>query len=698
MPHTTEQIRNVVLIGHRGSGKTTLVEGLLYATKAISRLGKVDAGTATADFEPEEVARQISISPALCHCEFEGIKINLVDTPGYSEFFAGVPLAMKVADTALVVMDAQAGVEIHTIKVYNTARELGLPLVGVVSKMTKEHADFEAVVAQMKKVLKDCEPVPVQLPIGKGLSFQGVVDLISQKAYIGTGQEVQPSEIPAELQAAVAEAREKLIDAVAATDEALIEKYLEAGELTAEELAEGLRKALNAGQIVPVVCCDGLELKGLGGLLSFIKGSCPAPPTRPAWQGVKPGTEEEETRECNAEAPFSAFVFKTFYDPYIGRISLLRVVSGKATSDMAVLNTTRNAKEKLSGLAVVQGKQSQPVSELVAGDLGAVAKLEETRTGDTLSDPRQPIMYPAPPAPQPMHSAALTAATRADEDKVSNALARIVDEDYGLSYERNAETGELIVSGMGALHLDILAERLLNRFEVKVNLSEPLVPYRETITKACRVQGRHKKQTGGRGQFGDVWIRMEPLGAGVLHNEFVNEIKGGAVPTNFIPAVEKGVNDGLKKGILAGAPVVGVRVTLDDGSSHPVDSSEQSFRMAGAIAVKNALQQAAPVLLEPIMLVEITVSEEIMGDIMSDISGRRGQIQGTEPIGGGLQVIRALIPLAEMSHYAADLRSLSQGAASYTMEFSHYQEVPPHLAEGIIAAHKARQEAEAEEK
>jgi elongation factor G len=585
VPFSTEQIRNLVLIGHRGSGKTSLIEGLLFATGAIDRLGKVDNGTATADFEAEEVARQISITPALCHCETGGVKLNLVDTPGYSEFFADVPVAMKVADTALLVLDAQAGVEIHSIKVYSTAREMGLPVVGVVSKMDKEHADFAGAVASMNKMLKDCEAVPVQLPIGKGPGFGGVVDLVGMKAYTGAGKDIKASDIPAEMSEAVAAARETLIDAVAATDDDLTEKYLEAGELTGAELVTGLKAAVAQGLLVPVLCCDGANAKGLGAILEFAKSTCPAPSARPAWTGLKPGTEDVEERAATADAPFSAFVFKTLFDPYVGRINLLRVVSGKATGDMPATNTSRNAKEKLSGLAIMQGKQSQSVAELAAGDLGAVSKLEETRTGDTLSDPRQQVVFPLPPAPTPMHSAALTAASRADEDKVGMALARVAEEDYGLHYERSAETNELIVSGMGALHLDILAERLANRFDVKVQLSDPLIPYRETITKSCRVQGRHKKQTGGRGQFGDVWVRMEPAEPGVEENEFVNEVKGGSVPTNFIPAVEKGVLDGLKKGILAGAPVVGVRVILDDGSSHPVDSSEQAFRMAGSIGV-----------------------------------------------------------------------------------------------------------------
>ena len=646
------------------------------------------------DFEPEEVTRKITTTPSLCHAEFAGIKANLIDTPGYSEFFADVPYAMKVADAALMVVDAQAGVEIHTIKVFSTAREMGLPVVGVVSKMNKEHADFAGAIASMNKMLKGCEAVAVQLPIGKGASFEGVVDLVAEKAYVGAGKELKSGAVPAGMADEVAAAREALIDAVAATDDDLTEKYLEAGELTAAELATGLSNAVAGGLLVPVVCVEGYDTKGLGGLFEFIKAYCPSPARAAQWTGTKPGGSDEETRAAAADAPFSAYIFKTMSDPYVGRISILRVVSGKATGDLAVLNTSRNSKEKLSGLSLIQGKQSVGIGELAAGDLGAVSKLENAVTGDTLADGKAAIVYPAPPVPPPMHSAAMTAASRADEDKLSMALARVAEEDAGLHYERSPETNELIVSGMGALHLDIVAERLANRFEVKVNLNDPQVPYRETISKSTRVQGRHKKQTGGRGQFGDVWIRMEPQPHGVEANEFVNEVKGGSVPTNFIPAVEKGVFDGLHKGTLAGAPVVGVKVTLDDGSSHPVDSSEQAFRMAGSIGVRNALAEARPILLEPIMTASITVADAIMGDIMSDMSGRRGQIQGTEPIGGGLVVVRALVPLAEMARYAADLRSLSQGAASYTMEFSHYQEVPSHLSESVIAERKAREAAE----
>jgi elongation factor G len=690
----TKQIRNVALIGHRGSGKTTLVEGLLYATGAIERLGRVDAGTATSDFEPEEISRKIGITPSLCYCEFGGVKINLVDTPGYSEFFADTPYAMKVCDTAALVMDASAGVEIHTIKCYTTAREMGIPVVGVLSKMGKEHADVAASLESMENMLPGCEPVAVQVAVGSGTSFQGVVDLLTQKAYLGEGKALQASELPAEQAEAVAAARETLVDAVAATDENLIEKYLEEGELSEAELIAGLQAAVANGSLVPVVCVDGYDTRGLGGLLEFIKSICPDPTNQGVWQGTKPGSEDVEERTCDPEAPFSAYVFKTLSDPYVGRISLIRVVSGKAAGDMMVQNTSRGTREKLNGLSLIQGKQTKGAAELGAGDLGAVAKLEQTSTGDTLAEAKAPIVYPKPVTPIAMHSAAMTAATRADEDKLSAALARVLEEDAGLVYERSPETNELLVSGMGQLHLDIVVERLRTKFDVTVSLSDPQVPYRETVSKSCRVQGRHKKQTGGRGQFGDVWVRMDPQPTGVEENEFVNEVKGGTVPTNFIPAVEKGIFDALRKGILAGAPVIGVKVTLDDGSSHPVDSSEQAFRMAGSIGVRNALEQAAPVLLEPIMNVAITVSGEIMGDIMSDMSGRRGAIQGSEQIGGGLQVVRASVPLAEMARYAADLRSLSQGAASYTMEFSHYEQVPAHLAEGIIAEYKAREAAE----
>jgi elongation factor G len=691
---STDKIRNVVFVGHRGCGKTTLVEAALFAAGAVDRLGRVDAGTTAADFDQEETTRKISISPALCHCEVRGTKLNILDTPGYSEFFAEVPYAMKVADTALVVIDATPGVEIHTIKIFATAQEMSLPTVAIINKIGKEHADFAAAVASMKKMLRGCEPVPVQLPIGQGASFKGAVDLVTMKAYLGTGKDAKAEDIPGDMVEAANSAREELVDAVAAADDELTEKYLDAGELTNAELVSGLTKAIAQCAITPVLCTDGYDVKGVGALLDFILSSCPAPDARGAWVGYKPGGEEEVTRECKADAPFSAYVFKTMSDPYVGRISLLRVVSGKAGGDLAVINSTKNVREKMSGLSIMQGKQAQSVPELAPGDLGAVAKLENTSTGDTLCDPKQAVVYPKPPLPKAMHSAAMVAAARSDEDKLAMALPRIAEEDAGVHFERSAETGELIASGMGALHLDIVSERLAHKFDVKVELSDPLVPYRETISKSARVQGRHKKQTGGRGQFGDVWIRMEPQPRGVEENEFVNAVKGGSVPTNFIPAVEKGVFDGLRKGILAGTPVVGVKVTLDDGSSHAVDSSEQAFRMAGSIAVRNALEQCAPTLLEPIMVVEISISDSIMGDIMSDISSRRGQVQGSEPIGGGMTTVRALVPLAEMARYAADLRSLSQGAASYTMEFSHYQEVPAHLVDAVMAERKAREAAE----
>ena len=694
MAFTTEQIRNIVFLGHRGSGKTMLAEAFLFAGGAIDRMGQVDSGTAKTDFEQEEMARKISVTPALCHCPYSGVKINVIDTPGYSEFFADVPYCIKVADAGLLVVDATSGVEIHTIKVFATAVEMGLPVVGMISKMGKEHAEFQAAVDSMNESLGNCEAVPVQLPIGAGTNFNGIVDLINMKAYVGQGKGNKAGDIPGDMADAVAAAREALIDAVAASDDELTEKYLEQGELSADELSAGLAAAMAQGMIVPVLCSDALQCTGVETMMDFIKNSCPSPDKRDAWEGEAAEGEDAPVQPITSDGPFTGFVFKTLSDPYVGRISLIRVVSGTAKSDMQVQNVSKNAKEKLSSLSVVQGKSMQAVNELCAGDLGAVAKLDATSTGDTLGENKQSIVYPRPVTPKPMHSASVHAASRADEDKLSMALARIGEEDMWLEFGRDPESNELIVSGMGALHVDILVERLATKYDATVSLGTPPIPYRETISRSCRVQGRHKKQTGGRGQFGDVWIRMDPL-PGSEELEFANEVKGGTVPTNFIPAVEKGVFDGLRKGILAGSPVVGVKVTLDDGSSHPVDSSEQAFRMAGSIAVRNALEQAGPTLLEPIMNVAITVAEDIMGDIMSDMSGRRGQIQGSESIGRGLQVVKASVPLAELANYAADLRSLSQGAASYTMEFSHYQEVPAHIAETVIAAAQAKREEEA---
>lgn len=694
MSMSTSEIRNVVAIGHRGCGKTSFLEALVYAAGATTRQGSVDAGNSILDFEAEERARKFSIGPSLCTCTHKKTKINLIDTPGFAEFFGEVIPCMWVADTAMIVVDAASGVEVHTHKVYENAKALDLPTIAVVNKMRGEHAAHIDAIASISEMATGAEVVPVQIPIGHSGDFNGVVDLISRKALTGSAKDAQWGEIPEDLSDEVETTYEALVEAVAANDEALMEKYFENGTLSAADLAGGLAKAVNAGEIIPVLFTDATAGIGIGAALDFMVNVCPAPDARPSWVGHRASDSSVaiETK-CAEDAEFSAAIFKTMSDPYVGRISLLRVVSGKAVADATVTHSASGSRERLSGLATVMGSEFNPVDALVAGDLGCVTKLENALTGDTLSEGKDGIIHPAPELPKAMHSAAVVATSHADEDKLAQGLARLAEEDIGFSFGREPSTSEMLMHGMGALHLDVIVEKLGRKFETAVTLHDPKIPYTETVQGSVRVRGRHKKQTGGRGQFGDVWLKVAASKAGEGF-AFVNAIKGGRVPTQYIPAVEKGVIAALQRGKLTGSPVVDVEVTLDDGSYHDVDSSDQAFQMAGQIGIRNALEEIRCVLLEPVMSVEVTVPDELMGDIMSDMSGRRGRVQGTEPTSTGLTLVRATVPLAEMSRYAADLRSISQGRATYTMEPIGYEEVPSHLTDQIVAALQAEQEEE----
>jgi len=684
-----QDLRNVALVGHRGVGKTSLTEAMLHVGGALNQLGSVDSGTAVADFEEQERERKISISPALCHVEHRQSKINLVDCPGYSEFYVDALYGLWATDNTLLVLDAAAGVEVHTIKMYDAARELGVRVIGVVNKLDNERADFEAAVASMNRSLSDCEAVAVQMPMGQGSGFQGVVDLLSGKAHLTGGQ---VGAVPAEMADDVALARETLIDAVAATDDDLTMKYLEEGELSQDELVGGLNAAIAAGTLVPVLCTSAVAEVGVRALLDFLVDAAVSAADAPARTALK--GEDEVALTADPAGPIGMIAFKTMTDPYVGRVSLLRVLSGTARADMDVYNAASGERERLSGLATVQGKETANTPELVAGDMGSAVRLEDTATGETLAPQGSKLEVPRPVAPDSMYAVAVTAASRADADKLSDALARLAAEDMGLKYERNVETGELLVSGLGPMHLDVAVAKLRKQYDVDVAMSEPRVAYRETVRGSVRMQGRHKKQTGGRGQFGDIWIKLEPgeRGSGF---EFVNAIKGGSVPTQYIPAVEKGLRAALTKGYVAGYPIVDLRITLDDGSSHPVDSSDMAFQMAAGIALRGAMEKAQPILLEPIMDVTVTGPEDVMGDIMSDLNGKRGRILGTDQA-GLMQVIKAQVPQSEMMRYAADLRSISQGRASYEMEFSHYEELPAHLTEQVAAEAKQRQASEDE--
>lgn len=683
-PHTTEQIRNLVLLGHRGCGKTSLAEALLYDVGATSRLGVVEQGNTVCDADPEEAERGISIMTSLCYAERNGCKVNILDTPGYAEFITEVTYAVWVADLGALVVDAAAGVEVHTRRVYAMARERSLPLIAIVNKMDRERADFAGAVTSLREALPECRPVPVQWPLGAEASFSGVVDLLTMRAVTGAGAEVQVVDLPAEYAEEAQQARTALVEAVAESNDELLEEYFAKEDLTPEQLLGGLKAGLVSGALMPVLCTAATaDLGGLP-LLDFVVAAGPSPADMPPVKAALADGSGEVERSADPSEPFSAVVFKTLTDPYVGRISFLRVMSGTARADAPVVVSQSGEREKCSGLALAQGRKTTQVGELWAGDLGCVTRLENARTGDTLADPKSRVVYPSPQLIEPMHSLALRGASRQDEDKLGPALGRAADEDAGFRYRRSDDTGELVVSGMGPLHLETVIARLQRQFQLQVELSEPKVPYMETVTQSVRVHGRHKKQTGGRGQFGDVWIRVEPLPRGGGF-EFVDAVVGGAIPGTFIPSVEKGCRAAMQRGPVAGYPVTDVRVTVDDGQTHPVDSSDIAFQLAGQIAMREALAQAGPILLEPIMLVEISAPDELTGDIVSDLNGRRARIQGMDQAGGGMTLVRTNVPLAELLRYAADLRSLSQGRASYIMEFAHYEPVPQPIADQIIA-------------
>ena len=682
-------MRNVVLVGHGQSGKTSLAEAMLYAAKVTDRLGSVDAGTTASDADPEEIARQISISLALLPFEWGEHKINLLDTPGYADFAGEVVCGMRVADGVVVVVDAASGVGVQTERYSTAAAERGRPRLIVITKLDKEHTDFARALGEVQKEL-GCNPVAVSIPLGEQTGLRGVVDLVRGVAYRAEeGKETQIP-VPEEMEGVVEEYRRKLIEAAAESDDKLMEKYFEEDTLAPEEIARGLRAATLAGRVAPTVGAAGTRMVGVHALLDCIVGNLPAPNEAPAATGTKPRGGEQVSRPCDPQAPMSALVFKTTADPYAGRLSYFRVYSGVLHSDSAVYNATRGERERVGPLLSPVGRKNEGVPQVAAGDVGLVAKLHSTLTGDTVCEEANPIVLPGMELPRSVFSVAISAKSRADEDKVGTALARLSEEDPTIRFSLNPETKETLLEGLGDLHLEIVVARLQRKFGVEVQTGAPKIAYRETIRGGVRVQGRHKKQTGGRGQFGDVWVKVEPLprNAGF---EFVDGVRGGSVPRNYIPAVEKGLREACDRGILAGYPVIDIRCTLDDGSSHPVDSSDMAFRIAGSVALHRALEEAGSILLEPVAEVEVVVPAEHMGDVIGMLNSKRGSILGMEPK-SSMQVVKALVPIAEMASYASELRSLTGGRGSYSMQLSHYQEVPPHLAQGIMEAAKREKE------
>jgi elongation factor G len=682
-------IRNVALVGHGGSGKTSLASALLFDAGAVNRLGRVEDGTTVTDFDPDEIERKISLLAAPAFAEWKKTKVNLIDAPGYANFLSEARSALRVADAALVVVDAVAGVEVQTEKVWGYAEEFSLARLLVVNRMDRENASFERALERIQGAFGRAA-VPVAVPVGEEKAFKGVVDLVSGKAHLygdDASGRFQVGDVPPAEEGLARSRREKLVEMVAESNEDLLEEFFEKGTLTQEQLAKGLRSAVAAGKVFPVLPASSLLNVGVHAVLDAIVDMAPSPADRGEVTGTDPATKAEATRRPAADAALSAFVWKTIVDPHAGRVSLFRVYSGTLKADSAVHNPTRDSAERVGSLVLLQGKAQTQVPEVQAGDLGAVAKLKDTQTGDTLADKASPIVYAPVAFPEPATTFAIEPKTRGDEDKISIALQRLQEEDPVLRVSRDAQTHEMLLSGMGQLHVEVVVGRLRKRYKVEVNLKKPKIPYRETIKGSAEAHGRHKKQTGGHGQFGDCKIRMKPLPRGEDF-KFVDDIFGGAIPKNFIPAVEKGIQEARLKGILAGYPMVDFQVELYDGQYHDVDSSELSFKIAGSLAFKDAVAKCRPTILEPIMNVEIAVPDEYAGAVMGDLSSRRGRPQGMEPK-GSLQVIRAEVPLAEMLSYDAELTSMTGGRGSYHMEMHHYDEVPGHLQEKIIAAAKA---------
>ncbi|HTM41729.1 MAG TPA: elongation factor G [Terriglobales bacterium] len=683
-------IRNVAVVGHGHAGKTSLVSALLYTSGATQRLGRVDDGTTVTDYDEEEVARQMSISSGLAFAEWGKTKINLVDVPGFNMFVHEAKMVMPAVESALLVVDGVAGVEVVTERVWNYADEFHLPRVIVASRMDRERADATRVLESLTSAFGRTV-VPLQLPIGSEKSLSGIIDLVRMKAYtydMGGNGKGKEGEIPANLASAAQEAHEKLVEMIAEGNDALMEEFFDKGTIPEEHLIPALHEAIREDRIFPVLFTSGLGNIGTDKLMDFLVDYTPAPSEREPVKGAPaPNNGEPPTRKIADSEPVSLFVFKTVSDPFAGRISYYKVFSGVLKNDATLQNFTRNSSEKLAHISVMQGKNAVPVNELHAGDIGTVAKLKDTLTGDTLGDKSAAIQYPKIVLPEPAITFAIEPKTRADEDKLSNGIHKVMEEDAMLRFFRDEQTKEFLIAGTGQQHIEVIVSKLKKRYHTEVNLKAPKVPYRETIRGKADVQGRHKKQTGGHGQYGDCKIKMEPLPRGG-NFEFVNDIFGGAIPRNFIPAVEKGIVEAAQRGFLAGYPVVDFRVILYDGSYHDVDSNELSFKMAGRIAFKKAMEQAKPTLLEPIMSVEITVPDEFAGSIMGDLNGRRGRIQGMDNK-GGKTIVKAQVPMAEMLTYGADLTSMTQGRGSFNMEMSHYDIVPQALQEKIITQVKA---------
>jgi elongation factor G len=694
--YDAQSLRNVALVGHSGAGKTQLATTMLFDAGMVNRLGRVDDGTTVTDYDEEEIARKHTLSASLAFLEWNKHKVNLIDTPGMANFLSDARAAMRVADAALVVVDGVSGVEVSTEKVWAVAEELDVPRLVVLNRLDRERASVERALESLREAFGRTV-VPIQIPIGEEKEFKGVVDLVRMKAYTfaadGSGKATE-QEIPAGLKDAATAARDALVEMVAEADDALMEKFFEAGSLTQEELEAGLHRATHARKVFPVACASAAANIGIPPLLDALLAYVPSPAERALKARTRGG--DETPVSASDTAPAAAFVWKTVADPFAGRITMFRVVSGSIKADTTVHNLTKDTPERLGHVMLLQGKTQTQVPEVKAGDLAAVAKLKETQTSDTIGDKAGTVTLPPIKFPEPVISYAIEPKSRGDEEKISTALHRLQEEDPTISYTRDAQTKELLLSGQGQAHIEVTVAKLKRRFGVEVHLKLPRIPYRETITASTEAHGRHKKQTGGHGQFGDCKVRFDPLPRG-SEFEFVDDIFGGAIPRQFIPAVEKGLQDARQRGFLAGYPMVDFKATLFDGSFHQVDSNELSFKMAASLAFKDGMTRARPTLLEPVMDVEVYAPSDYAGDLMGDLNSRRGRIGGMDTRGTST-IIRAQVPMSEMLTYEQHLTSATGGRGSYHMEFSHYEEVPSHLHGKIISAAKAeRGQAEAEE-
>ncbi|MEA2002379.1 MAG: elongation factor G [Actinomycetota bacterium] len=679
-----EKIRNVALVGHSGAGKTTLAEALLYRAGTVNRLGRIEDGNTVTDFDPEEHERGLSLSLALAPFEWRDHKINIIDTPGYVDFVADVHSSLHVADLAVFVVSATDGVEVGTERAWRIAEELGIPRMIFINKLDKDEASFDRTLESLRERF-GAGIAPIELPIGEGPGFHGVADLFTDKAYIYDTGSAQEVEIPDELEEKEHQVHDNLVEGIVVADDALLERYLDGDVPDAVELEKVMATGVASAQVFPVVCGSATGPIAVDRLADFIVEIGPSPLRRQKLVVTAGGSEVEV--DLKADGDPLVQVFKTIADPYVGQISLFRVLSGKVTSEHMLHNQRSNSDEKLSKIAVMIGKESELVDSLPMGDLGAVAKLNDTETGDTLSAKNQPVTAPPITRPTPVLATAIHAKTQADSDKLANALRRVQQEDPVLVVERSAETHQTLLRGMGETHLTITLQRLSRKFGVEVETEPVRVPYRETISRRAQAEGKYKKQSGGHGQFGVAMLKVEPTQRGEGF-EFVDEIRGGSIPRQFIPAVEHGIRETMVDGGVYGFPVVDVRVRCYDGKYHSVDSSEMSFKMAGRLGFKAAMQDAAPVVLEPVSQISVSVPSNYQGDVMGDLSSRRGQVQGTNTVAGGRQVITALVPTSEIISYAMDLRSLTQGWGTFTAKHDHYQELPSHLTDKVIAEAK----------